>query len=283
MPAYFDHCAALIRDADRDRYLSTLFAPAERRDALLALYAFNIELERVRERAVEPMAGEIRLQWWREAIMGARDGEAAAHPVAAALRETMTRYGIATEGVAALIDTRAFDLYDEPIVSLGDLDDYLALTRGRLIALAADIIVATGGSNETLMRHAGIAVGMTELLRGLGQHVARHRLYLPQDLLERHALREEDILAGQGGVSLGAALAELRSHIRHHMAAAQNELSGAPVQILPALLPATLVGPTLHRMERVGGAPYQFKPLSAPRRQWLLWRAARDPARIFRA
>ncbi len=83
----FEHCAALVREADRDRYLATLFAPAAQRNALFALYAFNVEITRVRDLAREPMPGEIRLQWWREALTGEREGEAAAHPVAAALRE----------------------------------------------------------------------------------------------------------------------------------------------------------------------------------------------------
>src|ERR1700742_5251521 len=94
MQAQIDHCTALVRETDRDRYLATLFAPAEHRDALMALYAFNIEIARVREVAREPMPGEIRLQWWREVIEGERPGEAAAHPVAAALIEVMARHGL---------------------------------------------------------------------------------------------------------------------------------------------------------------------------------------------
>src|SRR5450830_2187481 len=94
MQTNFEHCAALVREADRDRFLATLFAPAEHRDALFALYAFNLEIIRVRELAREPMPGEIRLQWWREVLSGERDGEAVAHPVAAALRETLARYGV---------------------------------------------------------------------------------------------------------------------------------------------------------------------------------------------
>ena len=85
MQSHFEHCAALVREADRDRYLATLFAPAEMREALMALYAFNIEISRVRDVAREPMPGEIRLQWWREVLSDERDGEAASHPVAAAL------------------------------------------------------------------------------------------------------------------------------------------------------------------------------------------------------
>src|SRR3990170_2493394 len=106
MQANFDHCAALVREADRDRYLATLFAPAEHRDALFALYAFNAEIARVRDVAREPLPGEIRLQWWREVLTGERDGEAAAHPVAAALRETLGRYGFVVTPLLELIEAR---------------------------------------------------------------------------------------------------------------------------------------------------------------------------------
>src|SRR5882672_10956427 len=109
MQVNYEHCAALVREADRDRYLATLFAPAEQRDALFALYAFNVEISRVRDKAREPMPGEIRLQWWREVLSGEREGEAAAHPVAAALREVLHRYGFVAAPLLELIDARTFD------------------------------------------------------------------------------------------------------------------------------------------------------------------------------
>ena len=70
MPDAFAHCEALVRAADRERFLTALFAPADRRNALFALYAFNIEIARVREAVREPLAGEIRLQWWSDALRG---------------------------------------------------------------------------------------------------------------------------------------------------------------------------------------------------------------------
>ncbi len=70
------YCEQLVREADKDRFLATLFAPAARRPALFALYAFNAEIARVRDIAREPMPGEIRLQWWREVVEGGRSEEA---------------------------------------------------------------------------------------------------------------------------------------------------------------------------------------------------------------
>ena len=74
MPDDFDHCETLVREADKDRFVATLFAPQKYRRALHALYAFNVEIARVREVAREPMPGEIRLQWWRDAFAGAGHG-----------------------------------------------------------------------------------------------------------------------------------------------------------------------------------------------------------------
>ena len=140
MQTNFEHCAALVREADRDRYLATLFAPAEHRDALFALYAFNVEIARVRELAREPLPGEIRLQWWREVLSGERAGEAAAHPVAAALRETLARYGFVATPLLELIDERIFDLYDEPMATVGDLELYGIRTQSPVFAMAAGIL-----------------------------------------------------------------------------------------------------------------------------------------------
>jgi len=281
MQADFEHCSTLVRDADRDRYLATLFAPAAQRDALNALYAFNIEIARVREKAREPMPGEIRLQWWREALTDERDGEAAAHPVAAALRETLARYNIARDRLAALIDVHTFDLYDEPMRTLDDLENYAGKTQGALFAMAAEILGRPGAAEAALTRHAGIAYSIAGILRALPVHAARRQLYLPLELLERHGVNREDIFAAHGEIPLRAALAELRAHARRHLAAARAKLDVAPPEILPALLPAATVGPALRRMERRGYEPFEVYQMPGWRRQWWLWRAARDPSRIF--
>jgi len=109
----FAHCEALVRAFDKDRFLSALFAPAEHRGALHALYAFNVEAARVRELAREPLAGEVRLQWWREALSGARPAEARGHPVAAALVEVIARYRLPLALFDELLAARRLDFGDE--------------------------------------------------------------------------------------------------------------------------------------------------------------------------
>jgi phytoene synthase len=276
-----EHCANVVREADRDRYLATLFAPAEHRDALLSLYAFNIEIARVRDLAREPMPGEIRLQWWREALEGARNTEAAAHPVAAALREMLDRYGLSADPLQALIDAHTFDLYDEPMATLQAFDAYAGKTRASLFDMAAAILGGLTPDAQALIRHAGIAYAVAGALVTLPLNATRRQLYLPQELLSRHGVEPEAVFARENSGGLRAALADLRGHAREHLAAAGSALQTVLPAALPALLPVATVGATLRRMDRAGADPFEPAPLSLVHRQWLLWRAARNPRRIF--
>ena len=75
----------IVRRHDPDRFFTTLFAPAGRREALWTLYAFNHELAHAREVTREPMMALIRLQWWREVVEGAHRRHEVAEPVRGAL------------------------------------------------------------------------------------------------------------------------------------------------------------------------------------------------------
>lgn len=271
----FAYCAELVRNADRDCYLATLFAPAEHRDALYALYAFNVEIVRVRGAAREPMPGEIRLQWWREVVSGERDGEGGANPVAAALLDAIARYRLPASILTDVIEAHRFDLYDEPMATAADLENYARRTSSAVIALAAQIL---GVQVKAVAEPAGIAMAIAGLLRALPLHVARHQLYVPVELLQRHGVSPEDIFARRSSDGLHAALAELRDLAWCSLAAVRQALPSLPPQALSAVLPVALVPPSLNRLQRSDA--FAPKELPAWRRQWLIWRAARNPMRI---
>jgi phytoene synthase len=281
MPNNAEYCTDVVRQADRDRYLATLFAPARHRDALFSLYAFNVEIAQVRDKAREPMPGEIRLQWWREVLAGERQGEAAAHPVAAALMDTLRRYGFVAAPLLELIDARTFDLYDEPMATVGELELYGIQTRSPLFAMAAGILAEGAPLPEAFTLDASVAMAFAKVLAELRRHASRRQLYLPLDVLDRHSVDREDIFAGQPTAPLRAALTEMRGLAREHLAKARESLRGVPPQILPAFLPLAPIEPTLRRMDRADYEPFKFQPLPAWRRQWLIWRAARNPAGLF--
>jgi phytoene synthase len=271
----FAYCAELVRQADRDRFLAALFAPAEARDALAALYAFNVEITRVRDVAREPLAGEIRLQWWSEVVAGGRGEEAGANPVAAALLMAMERHGLSADALSDLIDAHRFDLYDDPMAGIADLESYAVRTASALITLAARVL---GDDGAVAAEPAGVASGITGLLRSFPIHAARRQLYVPEELLTRHGVHLHDVFAGKSSRGLDAALAELRGLARDRLAAAREPIRGLPPRVLPAFLPVALVRPWLDRLER--GQAFAPSEISPWRRQWLIWRAARNQARI---
>lgn len=273
----FAFCAEEVRRHDRERFLADLFAPEPARRHLFALHAFNLEIARVRELVSSPMPGEIRLQWWRDVLAGKAAGDAAGNPVAAAIIETLSLNALPAPALDRLIEARIFDLYNDPMPSLADLEGYAGETNSVLIQCAA-MILAGGRDPGTAdaAGHAGVALAIVGLLRALPLHAGRQQLYLPGDMMKTSGVSAEDIFSGRTTPALRTLLAELRTVARGHLAEARRRLGSVDRALLPAFLPLALVEPLLARMERGGYDPLKDLVELAPwRSQWLLWRAAR--------
>lgn len=273
MQEAYRHCEALVREADHDRFLADLFAPAARRPHLHALQAFNIEIARIGEIAREALAGEIRLQWWRDALAGRAHGEVSANPVAAALIDTIARCALPSEPLQTLIDARGRDLYREPVSTLAELETYGRQTAATLFELAGHILDRSARVSE-VANAGGSAYALAALMRALPAHAVHGRIFIPLETLDRHSVRPDEVTSGTAGAGLKAAIAELAGVARERLAEARRGWPGIPSSARPAFLPLALVAPLLDRIER---NPDPFRPVElAPwRRQWALWRAAR--------
>jgi phytoene synthase len=256
----------IVRRGDPDRYIADLFAPAEARAHLFALHAFAVEVASIRGRVSEPALGEVRLKWWEGALRGDHGGS----PVAAALAEAITRFRLPLVAFDNLLQARIFDLYDDPMPTVNDLEGYAGDTEAALMQLGAMVLV--GGQDPgtaELAGFAGVAVALPRLLRALPESAA----FLPADLLARHG-------ASVGGVGEGSArrrvVADLCALARERLGAARRAAESADPALLPAFLPAAMVETYLRRLEQEGGDPLTpVADVSPLRRQWVLWRAAR--------
>ena len=128
-----DYCLNLVRNHDKDRFLSSLYAPEQKRAALFGLYAFNSEVVRVRSLVSEPHIGEIRYQWWRDTLAAIYRGETAPHPVAQDLARAIEVGKLPQHPLQNLITAREFDLYDDLMPDLATLEGYLGETSSALI------------------------------------------------------------------------------------------------------------------------------------------------------
>ena len=268
----YAHCEALLREADRDDWLATLFAPADIRPRLHALGAFAVEIGAIRTRVHQPLAGEIRIQWWQDVIDGGRATEAAAHPVAAALLDTVGATCLPREPFGEMLDAHRLMLYDDPPPDLAALEQRLAATRGVPVRLAALVLGGEDAAVAPAAAEAGIALGLDAMLRELGD--GGRRVVLPAEMLRRQSTRQGEIDAGRATDGVRAVLAEIRHCVRARLAnlrGRRRELGPAA----PAFLTTALVEPRLRRGARAANPCAPVPDLPAWRRQIRLWRASR--------
>jgi phytoene synthase len=269
-------CAGLVRSHDFPRYAATLFAPAAERRALLALYAFNVEIVRVRDQVTQPLPGEIRFQWWTDLFSGLVHGSAEGNPVAAELLRAIRDFDLPVEPLSLLVDEHQFDLYNDPMPTLPALEGYLAATSSALFALAARIMGEASDTSEHLARHAGLAQGMVQVIANLPRDASRRQLFLPQQFLASHGCAMEDVFAGKVTPQLQAVLDQLIGEARQHLATTSSLLAEIPRSARVAFLPLSLARADLDRLSRTGRNPFVAQPGSRLRTLWTLWRASRS-------
>jgi NADH dehydrogenase [ubiquinone] 1 alpha subcomplex assembly factor 6 len=263
--------ADLVRRHDRDRFQTALFAPAERREALLALYAFNYEIARVRETVSEPMLGQIRLQWWREVLDAAYAGAPPRqHPVVLPLAAAIREFELSRGYFDRLIDSRERDLADAPPASLAMLEAYAEESSAPLIHLALVVLGKRSGALDALARDVGIGYALAGLLRAMPFHAQAGRTYIPVDIAQREGLDPGDYAAGRAGPALRAVVRAIAETAASHLRAAREPPGKIPRSALAALLPAVVASRHLARLQQAGYDP--FAPaLAAP-----------DPLQIWR-
>lgn len=222
---------ARIRRLDPDRWLASRFAAdAAGRAAMIAVYALNDELARVGETVSQPLAGEIRLAWWRERLEGLAAGETApSHPVLQTLAPALRSGRLPAMLLDALVEARHADLETAPFADDAALARYLDGTAGAVMALAARALDADAPLRAGV--EAARAWGLAGLYRARGHWRARGRSWTP---------------AGWGVLDEAALGARVAEEVEAALARARRELKPLAVTAFPAVAYATLAGPYAH-------------------------------------
>jgi phytoene synthase len=123
---------------DPERALALSYAPRDRRAALHALFAIDAALGQVLRTTREPMVGQMRLAWWREALSRLDSAPPPAEPVLQALAKEVLAHGPTGRTLA--------DMVDGWEVLLGPLDERAIADHGRW-------------RGELLFEQAGVVLG----------------------------------------------------------------------------------------------------------------------------
>lgn len=248
------HCAELVREQDHDRYLTALYAAESARPALFALYAFNVELARVREQVSQPMLGDIRLTWWREGVETAYAGAPRPHPVLEAISAHVVTAGVPRALLESCIEARLTDVYGEQPSSVQELCAYADLSGGALAEAA--LWVCLGHAPDPLLtkavRWVGQAWTLTGIIRAIGFHAAMQRVMLPADELVKVGLQPESLYQGEIGAEVVDAVRAVHAAAAEALEAARPVLRRAPARSRPAWLLAPLVRDYLARIKAAG-------------------------------
>lgn len=213
---------ALRRD-DPEAWLISLYAPAKMRPQVQALAAFAHELRGISAKVTQPLAGEIRLQWWRD-VLAMPESSDAAMPLAAALLQARMQARLPVSALQAMIDAYAHDLYGEPFADWAALEAYCGATDAAMLRLTT-LVLAQGNDpgGADVCGHAGMASGLLRIAERFGMAALQH---IDQPLQQAMAhLKEAEAGLGTlapearaGFVGLGLVKARLKRWQRHQPA-----------------------------------------------------------------
>lgn len=270
---------AAARAFERDRYLSALLAPSPVRDALISLAAFAGEIARIPGDVSQPMIGEIRLQWWRDALDAmAGGGAASGNPIADALAGALQRHDVPLDIMHRVLDGQSLRLDDRPFRDLDQLVAHLAAYDGGLFE-AAWRILGGRGTPPTVLAEAGVLYGLVRCLIEAPAELAQGRIVLPTRLLESHGLAAHpsaDVVAGEAArLSWRGVQSEVAVAVEARLKLLGRSYQEADRLVRVATLPIALVRPYL-RVSK-GGEIVSLQALDTTplTRVWRVWRTSR--------
>ncbi|MDX2144662.1 MAG: phytoene/squalene synthase family protein [Rhodospirillaceae bacterium] len=253
--ANLDYVADLVRREDRDRFITAMFMPADRRADVMALMAFNVEVARIRESVSETLVGRMKLQWWRDVVEGIYAGRGApqGNPVTEALATVIMARKLPRADFDALLATRARDLESDERgfthSAVTDLEDYAEGTSAKLLNLTLHALGAADDATLAAARHVGIAYGLTGILRAVLFHARDQKIFLPQTLMNDAGLiGVQDLQAGRSAAAIAKIVRDIAVIADAHLGKARSQAvtSGA----VPALLLGTIADRYLHILAR---------------------------------
>ncbi len=244
----------LVRQYDRDRFLTSLFAPPALRPRLHTLYAFHVEVSRIRETVTEPLIGQMRIQWWRDVLDALKQeepppkGHPVAEPLALLIEQTDLPFGMFN----ALLDARAQDVAEEPVETLSQLKEYSHGTSSVLSLLALRCLGVFDDTTEEAIQCVGMAWALTGIVRAVRHHALAGRCQLPSRMMEEAGLSLQDLQSPERCHKAVPLLEQICGEAQTSLEKARAFRNQVDLKAMPVLLQATLADRYLYQLSRHG-------------------------------
>ena len=188
-----DYCQERAAASGSSFYYSFLFLPAQKRRAIIALYAFCREVDDVVDECHDIELAHTKLAWWRAEVERIYDGTPT-HPVGPALKDVSAGINLPREQLFEIIDGMAMDLSLSRYSDFKGLQLYCYRVASVVGLLAAEIFGYTDRHTLKYAHDLGMAFQLTNIIRDVGEDARRGRIYLPIDELQRFNVPAADIL-----------------------------------------------------------------------------------------
>lgn len=268
----------LLSRQDPDRRLAALFAEPQVRGRLFSLYAFYHEVARVPEAVSEPMIGEMRLAWAREAVedLFADPPKVRRHDIYEALSELRRAPGgPGRDALVGLVEARAADLGQGPFPTLQDRRDYVDRTAVALMRAAARLAkpdLDLDGPAGRAIEAAGRLWGFTGLVRAFPTLAAAGRPPFAAEELAAAGLTEVELARGEGAEKAKQAMAGLMREARAAGDLFRRTRALLPAEVFPAVGYAGLARGYLRAAGRSADPYREPADRAVAARQWrLVW------------
>ena len=187
------YCQEKCAKSGSSFYYSFLFLPPERRQAIMALYAFCREVDDVVDECSDLSLASTKLVWWRMEVQRVAEKQAT-HPVGLALQAVAPGINLPSEQLLEIIDGMEMDLQQSRYLDFRGLSLYCYRVASVVGLLAAEIFGYQDRQTQKYAHDLGMAFQLTNIIRDVGEDARRGRIYLPMDELKQFNVPAADIL-----------------------------------------------------------------------------------------
>ncbi|KAJ7360473.1 NADH dehydrogenase (ubiquinone) complex I, assembly factor 6 [Desmophyllum pertusum] len=231
------YCNNLVRNLDYENYLCVLLLPKSSRTSVFAVRAFNVELARIQDAVSDQTIGRMRLQFWRDSLENTYQGNPPQQSVALELAEAITKHKLAKGWFSRLIDARERNLDNRPHETTNALEEHGENTVSSVLYLILECLGVKDVQADHAASHLGKAIAVVTLLRSTPFHGSKGKVYIPNNIMIKHGVSQEDIIRGRTTQPVKDVAYDLASLAHSHLSTAQSLMSKAPKAASRAFLP----------------------------------------------
>jgi len=189
------YCRQKVIASGTSFYYSFLFLSPEKREAIIALYAYCREIDDIVDESTDTGLARMQIQFWRSEVDRLFAGDAQ-HPISLALADIVAPFNITKTQLITVIDGMLMDLDYNRYPDFATLETYCYRVAGIVGEMSAQIFGFTERRTLDYAKQLGLALQLTNIIRDVGEDARRNRIYLPLDELDQAGISTAQIIHG---------------------------------------------------------------------------------------